>query len=509
MFAYHQIEPNTVGTVSHWDVPANTWMGLKFGAAREQTMGRSISRMTEDWLEDGPMLSPEEANAKFGVAGEGGLQFREPVKAGRAALMRERKIAELERLSYFEAAEHSWFSGKAAAGFGAALVGSMSHPLDLGISFIPLFGQSAKAQQLAKIGAGAFRQRMARGLIATEDDLVRAGVPLPRVTASVVEGMVGNVIAEVPVFLQASRDQAVYGIEDSFINIVAGGAFAGALRGLGRALEKAADLYFRLDDRIKAEVETKAMSDFLNDRPIDVDRIVRVDEAAIRERVRFDEQAARQEVEAAETIELAKQELRDVGVPDDVIESSARDIDAAARSGEPVTREAVIDRVTTTLREQGTPEITIEALKVGLQKRIDRAELERELAEELGGDVARAPRVEAEREARIRDYVEAKRKDWNEEAKFQEEVKRETARQQAEGKILSDEIVDSFTFKSDMEEGDIAALTEDISTLQKDLEAGGRELSEAEQKALKEVPEMNEKTFRAAVPCVLDNLMKE
>ncbi len=489
MFAFSQIEPNTIGTKSTWDVPVNTWMGLKFDAARESTMGRSIEKMSEDFWDEGEMLSPEEANKRFSVAGEGGLQFKEPVKAGRAALMKERKLAELERLSYFEAASHSWASGKAIAGFGAALVGSMSHPLDFGITFIPLFGQEAKAAQIAKLGGGAFRQRMAKGLIATEDDLVRAGVPMPRVTASVIEGMVGNAIAEIPVFIQNSRDQAIYGLEDSFINVLAGGAFAGAIRGVGRALEKAADLYFRLDDRVKAEIEADAMKSFLNDQQINVDRIVRVDEAAIRDRVKFDEASVVAGAEQKPTAELQGWEPRAWSELTPEQQQAAEGLILAhSRPGYLTLPDAI--NATEWHVNTKTGEVRFGAVADSV------------VTVSVNGGRA----MEPIREQAINDYVEAKRTEWNEEERFQQGVKREITRQQNEGKILSDDEVERMTFKDQPSDTETSALAEDVATITKDIEASERPLTEAEAKSLKEIPEMNEQTFQAAMPCVLEAL---
>src|SRR5688572_13817285 len=112
MFAFSQIEPNRLGTVSKWDIPINTWMGLKFEHGYENTMGRALTRMNEDWLAEGPILTAEDANAQWSIPGQGGLLFDKPITAGRAQLMHERKRAELDRLHYLEAGKHSWFSAK-------------------------------------------------------------------------------------------------------------------------------------------------------------------------------------------------------------------------------------------------------------------------------------------------------------------------------------------------------------------------------------------------------------
>jgi len=541
MFAYSQIEPNRLGTVSRWDIPLNLWMGLKWEHGYESTMGRALTRMTEDFLEDGELLSPDDLNEQWGIRGEGGLAFKEPMTAGRAQLMHERKRAELDRLHYLEAGKHGWFSAKAAAGFGAGLVGGLSHPLDVGISFVPLFGQASKGAQMAKAGAGALRQRMARGLIATEDDLVRAGVPFPRVSASMMEGMLGNAIAEVPVFIQNARDQAIYGLEDSAINVLAGGAFAGVVRGLGRALERAVDLYMRLDERVQAAAEAKAASDFLNSRPIEVESIVRVDEAAIRERVRFDEAKARREALSAldDPTQRAIDQLATLDVPDGVevriagsavgtgpkgVKESPNDIDVVLKVSDDVyfsEHDSDFWRLADALAQQEGIDVWVQSsgeitrLTPGTSRIADRLTMPNQSAAATLANAIPASRVNraellaTHRESRIRDLVESKRREWDEEARFKAEVEKEIARQQSQGKLLPQEEIDKRLAKETLEDADIAAIKEDVATLEKELMADPeRPLTETQLKQLDQI-KSHEKALNAAVPCVIQSLIND
>lgn len=283
-------EPNPYGVATKWDVPINTWLGVKFEQGLHDRAGAALSRAEQDLFASGPEIPADEANKRYGIPGDGGLVFDSPIKEERARLMRQRKEEELLRLSYFNAAEHSWLSPKAAAGLGAQLVGGIAHPLDLLITSLPFVGSTTKAAGLARVGASSTRQAWARGLIAAEE--IPTLAKLPRFGPLVVEGMMQNAALEIPLYFQNMRDQAIYGPEDAALNIVAGGVFTAGLhaaaRGVASLTKRTKDLMFR-----------KAATDFLEDRPPDVDGIARMDENALRleaERVIAAEDATRQPI---------------------------------------------------------------------------------------------------------------------------------------------------------------------------------------------------------------------
>jgi hypothetical protein len=283
-FSFSTIEPNQLGQVTKWDVPFNDWMGLKFGNGHEDTMGNAISQATEDFIwDDNNPVRPEVANRAYGI--EGQLKFDKPISIQRARLMHERKRGELERLAYIESASHSWASAKAVAGFGASLVGGMSHPLDLGLAFLPFIGSEKEAASIAKLGGNSFRQMLARGVVTSEEALAASKVPYAKLTGAVVDGILNQSIAEIPVAIEKHRNQAAYGLEDSAFNILAGGAFSGAVKGLGLALEKAAKLWRELDPRMREAAIMDTAKTILTGDPPRAHWAFGMDEATIRDLV--------------------------------------------------------------------------------------------------------------------------------------------------------------------------------------------------------------------------------
>ena len=286
-FSFSTIEPNQLGSVTKFDIPVNEWMGLKFSQGFADTLGTARYRMEEDRIwDDGNFVRPDVANRSFGIEGE--LKFDQPVSIQRARLMHERKRAELERRAYLDSASHSWASAKAVAGFGASLVGSIAHPLDLGMTFLPFIGSEKAAASVAKLGASSWRSTLLRGLergVIPEEALARAGVPYHRLSGSIIDGVVNQAVMEIPIALQKHRDQADYTTADSVFNILAGGAFAGAIKGLGLALERAGKFWREADPRIKDAAVMDVARTILTGENPKAGQYFSVDEAAIRAKV--------------------------------------------------------------------------------------------------------------------------------------------------------------------------------------------------------------------------------
>lgn len=313
-FSFSTIEPNQLGAVTKFDIPLNEWMGLKFGEAFESTLGTARTRMEEDRIwDDGNLVRPDVANRSFGIEGE--LKFDQPVSIQRARLLHERKRAELERRAYLDSASHSWASAKAVAGFGASLVGSIAHPLDLGLTFLPFIGSEKAAASVAKLGGKGWRAALERGLqrgVIPEEALARAGVPYHRLSGAVIDGVVNQAVMEIPIAIQKHRDQADYGPADSAFNILAGGAFAGAIKGLGLALERAGRLWREADPRIKDAALMDAANTILTGQNPKAGQYFGLDEAAIRSKVEPD-------VRARNPAPDARQTLKETGVTEDNI----------------------------------------------------------------------------------------------------------------------------------------------------------------------------------------------
>ena len=132
--------------------------------------------------------------------------------------MVEKKEAERERQSIIQRGPAgSWNPFSAgfyvgAAKFGTGLAVSMLDPINIGASFIPVFGQ-------ARFAALAARQ----------------GLRTARLTRGVVEGAVGAALVEPIVYSAAKRVRADYGAADSLLNIAFGSILGGGLHvGVGK-----------------------------------------------------------------------------------------------------------------------------------------------------------------------------------------------------------------------------------------------------------------------------------
>lgn len=238
-YAFPPVSGEREGTVKTYDVPVNEWLGLKFGAGQEDTFGNQLSRFLADQSDNSAFLTKEEWEAgDFSVGGE--IKWNGEVRIDTAIARRDRKIKELRYQADLNAASHAALSAKGVAGFGAMMVGSMAHPLDFAMNFIPFIGQEKFVA-----GAGGMAYRGASVLGTTTADIAKWGGAFkrfPNLTASVINGTLGNLIVEVPVATQKWRDQADYGAADFAANIGFGAVAAGTLHGLGAAMKKLAGI---------------------------------------------------------------------------------------------------------------------------------------------------------------------------------------------------------------------------------------------------------------------------
>lgn len=531
-FAWNQAAPPRIGQVDAWDVPLNKWLDVKFAHGRDYTLGRAVSEFTEDEIYDGPdRMTPELANKVWGIPGF--LKFEEPIAIQRAALMRKRKESELERLAYLEGASHSWASGKAVAGFVANVAGGFAHPLDAATAFIPFVGSEAKASALAKMGAGSFRQALARGIL-TEESL-----KFGRLTTAVVDGVLSQAAVELPVAFEKARNQADYTAEDSAINILGGGLFAGGIhltaRGIAALWRRGAEMHSRLNPETRDALFREQERAFVEgDKPAS-ERIINLDEEAIRAKViaeQFDEPAARAIAEQ----EIAKSEA-------EIVADVKAELGQVAETGIEAINRADFVRLkapegttfirTTDIRGRSSV-VPIETFKRGnVLKGTDIVQIEAGNIKRGGafnpiaGDVkvtqtagkGRKPllssaeieaKVREEKTRRIQDYIETERDRWTHsvESRISAERTAEIARQQAEGKILPPEEIKKYAASQVPKAAEITAVKEDITILEREaldraLTPEEKEAVAAELKALDdEVYTDQVKQIRAAVPCV-------
>lgn len=464
MFAFSEVEPNRTFELTRFNVSTLDWLSTRYREGVDYQAGKAISRFTEDMIAEGPEISAELANKQWGIPGH--LEFSGPIKVQEAALRNERKKRELELQGRLNAAEHSWASWKAVAGFGASMVGNMSHPLDFGLMFLPVTGSVARAKAAAQAGRGIVRQQIARGII-TEESLAMM-TRFPKFGATVIDGTIGNAIAEIPVFVQKVRDQADYGLADAATNIAAGGIFAGGLHIGFRGIQKVFD---RLSPEIKEKMVQHEVDALLRDETPEHHKIAQVDENAIAAKVEEDLRA-----EAEVSIGVRPQEQRVEGV----LTSSAQvdreihlqfDLDGKVPTPEELTAK---------FKERGHNVEFVQSGKTEIQKggkttgtvsfrgvAADEAQAKGAMDDVMGASASKAEfetRAADERERRIREYIESRKPERIAAAKAAELQARV-----AQGKILTEEQIKESTVASD--EGAAAKLDEDIKALEADLQA--------------------------------------
>ena len=373
MFSFPAIEPSRGVPIGHVDIPFGQWNSFRFDENSRQTFGGRLNDFVDDMRDSSPFIPADEANKRFGVQDlEGlpgsGLNFSSPIRHDTAYNRRVRKLQELEDMNVRELASHSWYDKKAVGSFFlGAIPGSMAHPLDFAVNFIPFIGQESKAAQASSltrqfagpatrlsaqlegldIAAGAISRRIGQGVIPF--DTFKFG-PL---ASSSLNAAIGNAVVEIPVAIQNFRDQRIYGIEDAVANIAVGGIAGGSLHLLGRGLSKAAAMWDALPPEARTRAVKTVLAQAMSGEEMNASHVVGTHPEAIKAEIRFDEAATRKEVEVA-----AKR-----------IDEIDTQIKAAAAEGKAVTelsaeRSALVDKypgvetgkVGSVLREATAPE---------------------------------------------------------------------------------------------------------------------------------------------------------
>lgn len=270
-FVLREIPANEMAGAVGFDVPAS--FGEGWGAALKQTIVENAGSIAFRNLRDrqyyertfvgdkfdrftlapepSNVLTAEEANAHYGL--EGHLAFDADTPEPVAASLRRQKDRELTLLD---------IRRRADAGIGTALtaglLGSMLDPLNVGLAFVPVVGQTRYAAMVARMGA-----------------------PGARAAKGAIEGGVGAALLEPIVYAGAQREQwEDYTAVDSLMNLVFGSALgAGLHMGAGylgdrlKAREEASPLQRQIDDLPRQDQETllrTAVAAIEEGRPVDV-----------------------------------------------------------------------------------------------------------------------------------------------------------------------------------------------------------------------------------------------
>ncbi len=206
----------------------------------------SLWQMLPTWEAD-KIISPEEANARYGIDKE--LQFDAPVQETDARDYNKSKREELARRDIFQRSQGGGLLS--AAQFGVGLAVSMVDPLNIASAFIPVVGPARYAVMLEKAGGAAGR----------------AGI---RTAVGAAEGLVGAALVEPFVYAAATQRQADYTATDSLLNLafgtVLGGGLHSGLGALGDAIRAK-----KLDEPLLRE----SVASIVEDRPVSVEAQLR------------------------------------------------------------------------------------------------------------------------------------------------------------------------------------------------------------------------------------------
>lgn len=206
---------------------------------------------------ESPMLTPEEANQKYGISagGKALLSWNEPVRERDAKELNGLKRDELLRQDIIARGAGGFWQGTAKLAVG--LAGSLVDPLNILSAFVPVVGEANYARILAQTGSRSLTRALVGGI----------------------EGSVGAAMLEPAVYGLSKAEQRDYSMADSMMNIAFGGILGGGLHVAGGAVK---DRLFGLSKIIDdAPLETKramlgdAITSVMEDRPVRADLALR------------------------------------------------------------------------------------------------------------------------------------------------------------------------------------------------------------------------------------------
>ena len=175
-----------------------------------------------------PMLSSDEANARYGIKGRLTFEAETPEPVAEELFRLKQREIELQDIRR-----------RANSGIGTALtagvLGSLLDPLNIGLAFVPVVGQARQAALAARLGVGG-----------------------GRAATGAIEGAVGAALIEPLVLSVAREEQADYTAVDSVLNIAFGTAIGGGLH-FGAGF---------VGDRLRARAEAPALPKLVDDLPV-------------------------------------------------------------------------------------------------------------------------------------------------------------------------------------------------------------------------------------------------
>lgn len=514
MFAFSQIDPRTTGQVFDMEVPVSRYLGAAGEQGWHDSVFSTLSRMTEYHLEendpDNQVLSAQGANIAYGI---GDLKFDKDTKVGVAKLMHDRKQMEMDRSFYMSQDNHNLAAG--IAGMGTQMIASIANPLDFSLMFMPFVGGEKIAASASIMGRGALvRQALARGLVTQETlaNLVPRGSGL---AGSMINGLMAQTAMEPAKLLEANQTQGKVNPFDALTNIAASGLFAGLFH---VGMKGAAHVFSGLTETTKVAMYRKALDDFAKGNDIEVHDYVKLDDAYIEARAKFDEYKARAEAEKAFPSE------------DPIVSAAIKLADGSIHTGD--SHYAIADDTGVLLDGMGDslPDSgVVPGFVTKSGKFLDRHEADALIGfphgEGFGMHSSDIDKVTFKREQQIEEFINKQRASHDIEGKRNEIRQRDIQQQLAEGKILPPDLAKKYYQPTgNIEPKDSAIIDEDLKNLEENLkkqsqaEAEWRaehgfadakkvEFADHEQALLDAGPEPQPDAIDQAVDCVLKKLL--
>lgn len=281
-FIFSQVNPSKTGNAAT-PFGAGDFYGAALDEGIHSQTFESIWRMSEYHLagdfdeETNPLLPTAEANHQAQQAGLD-LKFSIDPTLDEFNLLMNRKIAERDRQTILSSGADNIM--RSAGAMGVGFLGSLLNPLDLGLMFLPVVGEAAKAEavgaKFAGVG-GKIAAGLERGLV-TEEQLAKAGIAFKGYTAAAVTGSVGMATIEIPRFLAAKEDQTKFSSDEFFTNVALGGLFGIGMHGLGQIFKAALKAHGKLTPETHENMGVAATEDFLNGDVIDPVRVAHLDD---------------------------------------------------------------------------------------------------------------------------------------------------------------------------------------------------------------------------------------
>lgn len=201
-----QLQDNPLADLSHVNQLSMARSGAYVGGGRVMAQRNPFFS---------PTLSPEEANARFGIDGQ--LKFDRPVRQKEAELLHGWKTEAIQRQDILARADQSGLAQ--GERFGARLLAMALDPVNVATSFIPVVGEARFAYLAGKVG--------------------KIGAT---VVKGAVEGATGAALTEPLHYFESRQEQEDYSAADSLANIAFGSILGGGLHlgaaGIRKALGK-------------------------------------------------------------------------------------------------------------------------------------------------------------------------------------------------------------------------------------------------------------------------------